>query len=330
MGEQEPPKEGGPSASAAAPRARSAGAATDATATASGAGATGGLAAGTDGARTGGEESAAAAAGGGAGRGRGAAGGAAARPSRATGRRRRGPRRGPLGRRRRALRRRRRPGQLRRRRLRRPAAAEEAAAVQRRPPRLHERQVPPATPSTRRHRLTAHRRLLARGHRPVVRISDRRRQRRARTIDKRGRQGARGRARPAVRRRHGPHGRALQAGRRDDHRRVQREAKGPGGFGLPNEREAQAAAEGLPSSRCLGDRRGPAPLSHSRHGVAALVPPESYRQAILAIPGCLGHIDTRHIKTILRLNPKHAMAALHEFREAMEDLHSRSETRAAT
>ena len=50
--------------------------------------------------------------------------------------------------------------------------------------------------------------------------------------------------------------------------------------------------------------------------------PESYRQAILAIPGCHGHIDTRHIKTILRLNPKHAMAALHEFREAMEDPHS--------
>ena len=44
--------------------------------------------------------------------------------------------------------------------------------------------------------------------------------------------------------------------------------------------------------------------------------------AILAIPGCHSHIDTRHIKTILRLNPKHAMAALHEFREAMEDLHS--------
>lgn len=50
--------------------------------------------------------------------------------------------------------------------------------------------------------------------------------------------------------------------------------------------------------------------------------PESYRQAILAIPGCHQHIDTRHIKTILRLNPKHAMAALHEFREAMEDIHS--------
>lgn len=50
--------------------------------------------------------------------------------------------------------------------------------------------------------------------------------------------------------------------------------------------------------------------------------PESYRKAILAIPGCHNHIDTRHIKTILRLNPKHAMAALHEFREAMEDIHS--------
>lgn len=50
--------------------------------------------------------------------------------------------------------------------------------------------------------------------------------------------------------------------------------------------------------------------------------PESYRKAILAIPGCHQHIDTRHIKTLLRLNPKHAMAALHEFREAMEDIHS--------
>ena len=81
------------------------------------------------------------------------------------------------------------------------------------------------------------------------------------------------------------------------------------GFGLPNERE-----------------RKPPPKA-SQAEIDEVLPllqplPESYRQAILAIPGCLGHIDTRHIKTILRLNPKHAMAALHEFREAMEDLHS--------
>ena len=81
------------------------------------------------------------------------------------------------------------------------------------------------------------------------------------------------------------------------------------GFGLPGERE-----------------RKPPPKA-TQAEIDEVLPllqplPESYRQAILAIPGCLGHIDTRHIKTILRLNPKHAMAALHEFREAMEDIHS--------
>lgn len=50
--------------------------------------------------------------------------------------------------------------------------------------------------------------------------------------------------------------------------------------------------------------------------------PEAYQQAILAIPGCLKQVDTRHIKTLLRLSPRHAMEALHEFREAVEDVNS--------
>jgi len=47
--------------------------------------------------------------------------------------------------------------------------------------------------------------------------------------------------------------------------------------------------------------------------------PEAYKEALLAIPDCVKHLDTRHVKTLMRLSAKHAMAALHEFKEALSE-----------
>ncbi|KAH8076959.1 hypothetical protein JL720_10258 [Aureococcus anophagefferens] len=91
--------------------------------------------------------------------------------------------------------------------------------------------------------------------------------------------------------------------------------------------EYNARQKSLGFGMTRDERQRVAPKPATQEEIDEILPileplPESYRQAILAIPGCHGHIDTRHIKTILRLNPKHAMAALHEFREAMEDPNS--------